>query len=96
MRPEVKKEEKSRALSREEELENLINTEKVLDIDRVERTAENDFLLFSKNGMVVFFDEQKSFDDQVATLQTLLTKARIDNKALKKVDFRFEKIVVEY
>lgn len=74
----------------------MITSEKILEVDRIERTSENDLLLFSKNGVVVFFDDQKSLDDQVATLQTLLTKARIDNKALKKVDFRFEKIVVEY
>lgn len=95
-RPVVRTTEQPKVLSKEEELEKMITSEKILEVDRIERTSENDLLLFSKNGVVVFFDDQKSLDDQVATLQTLLTKARIDNKALKKVDFRFEKIVVEY
>ena len=57
---------------------------------------ENDISVKAKNGPTILFSTKKSLTDQVSTLQTLLTKAKIDNKAIKKVDFRFEKIVVEY
>lgn len=96
IRPEIKQEEKIEELTMEEELKNLINQEKIVEIESVSKTAEKDILLKTRQGLVIIFSAKKSLTDQVTTLQTLLTKAKIENKALKKVDFRFEKIIVEY
>ena len=95
LRPEVKQEEVKKATTKAEELQTLIADNKVLEVQSLTMTAEGDLLLQSKSGTVVIFAVKKSLTDQVATLQTLLTKAKIDSKALKKVDFRFEKVVVE-
>ena len=96
IKPEIKKETKIKTNSKEEELRNLIENDKVLEIETLANTVENDISVKAKNGPTILFSTKKSLTDQVSTLQTLLTKAKIDNKAIKKVDFRFEKIVVEY
>lgn len=94
--PEIKKEDKIQAVNKEDELREIIEKDKVVEIESISRTTEGDISLKAKNGPQVFFAIKKSLTDQVSTLQTLLTKAKIDNKAVKKVDFRFEKVVVEY
>lgn len=96
LKPEVKKEQKIEVTRPEQELSALIEKDKVIEIESLKRTSEGDLTVKAKSGPVIIFAIEKSLTDQVATLQTLLTKAKIDNKALKKVDFRFEKIVVEY
>lgn len=96
LKPEIKQEKVKENLTPEQELIILIEERKVLQIDSISQTAEGDLQLRSKEGTVVIFAVEKSLTDQLTTLQTLLTKAKIDNKALKKVDFRFEKIVIEY
>src|SRR3990167_10870173 len=84
LRPEVKQEEVKKATTKAEELQTLIADNKVLEVQSLTMTAEGDLLLQSKSGTVVIFAVKKSLTDQVATLQTLLTKAKIDSKALKK------------
>ncbi len=96
IKPEVRKEVKIKASSKEEELKQLIDNDKVFEIESLTNTTEGDILVKAKKGPTIIFASKKSLTDQVSTLQTLLTKAKIDNKAIKKVDFRFEKIVVEY
>lgn len=96
LKPEVSKKQEIKIASKEEELKLLIEKSKALEIESLTKTAEGDLSLKAKSGPQVIFAVEKSLTDQVATLQNLLTKAKIDNKALKKVDFRFEKIVVEY
>ena len=96
IKPEIKQEAKIKPSSKEEELRQLIDSDKTFEIESLTNTPEGDILIKAKNGPTIIFSSKKSLTDQVTTLQTLLTKAKIDNKALKKVDFRFEKIVVEY
>ncbi len=96
LKPEVREQEMKKTATKEEQLSALVDKDKVVEIDSITKTPEEDLLLKAKNGPVVFFAARKSLTDQVATLQTLLTKAKIDNKALKKVDFRFDKTVIEY
>ena len=50
----------------------------------------------SKTGVTIFFSKEKNFRESISTLQTLLAKAKIDNKTVKQVDFRFDKIIVKY
>ncbi len=50
----------------------------------------------TKEGVEIFLDVKKDLDDQVETLQTLLSKAKIDKREIVFVDFRFEKLVVQY
>lgn len=62
----------------------------------VSLTAQGDYLVDVSGGLKIFFSSKKDSNDQVSTLQTLLAKAKIEGKQIKKVDFRFENIVVEY
>lgn len=96
LRPQATFESQPKVQSKEDQLRAAINQTKVLEIGSIVKTPQGDFQVDSTGGIVVIFSQNKDFAAQVATLQTLLAKARIDNKALKKVDFRFEKIVVEY
>lgn len=48
------------------------------------------------NGTEVWFSEEKDLNEQIRSLQTLFSKATIENKQLKKVDFRFSKVIIEY
>ena len=52
--------------------------------------------LISKQGTTAIFSLNKDLDEQLATLQNLLTKAKINNRTVKKVDLRFDKIIVIY
>ena len=52
--------------------------------------------LVSKQGTTALFSLNKDLDEQLATLQNLLTKAKINNKRIKKLDLRFDKIIVVY
>lgn len=46
------------------------------------------------NGVTVVFSREKSFDEQVLSLQKLLKSSTI-NSNTKQIDFRFNKIVVK-
>lgn len=96
LKPEVKQEPREKPKTKIEELKQLLEEDNLVEISSQANTPEGDILITTKGGQVLIFAVSKSLMDQVRTLQTLLTKAKIDNKALKKVDFRFEKTVVEY
>lgn len=96
VQPQATFESKPKIQSKEDELKSLINNDNVLEISSLIKTPEGDLQITSQNGPSVNFSSKKSLQQQVSTLQTLLAKAKIDNKPLKKVDFRFSKIVVEY
>ena len=52
--------------------------------------------LVSKQGTTAIFSLSKDLDEQLATLQNLLIKAKINNKKVEKLDLRFDKIIVVY
>lgn len=49
-----------------------------------------------RTGLVVLFGKDGDISQQLSSLQSLLSKSRIESKALVRVDLRFNKIVVEY
>ncbi len=59
-------------------------------------TQESNYLIVIDQGTKIYFDSKKDSASQVRTLQTLVAKARIEDRQLRRVDFRFEKPVVEY
>lgn len=66
-----------------------------LNFDRFEKTNEGNYLVVIGKSNI-FFNQSKDSASQVSTLQTLLSKAKIEGRQVKKVDFRFEKLIVEY
>jgi hypothetical protein len=49
-----------------------------------------------RTGLIVFFGKDGDINGQLSSLQSLLTKSRIESKRLVRVDLRFNKIAVEY
>src|SRR4030042_2776995 len=69
---------------------------KILNITAIEKITEHIYKIKSQEGIEVILTSEKSIKSQSGTLQTLLTKAKIDNKVISSVDFRFNKLVVRY
>lgn len=78
----------------EDELTNRLAKSKI-ESQTLTKTEEGNYSLLL-NKIKISFSSSKDPDRQVSTLQTLLAKAKIDGKAIKKIDFRFENLVVEY
>ena len=70
--------------------------QKLLHIKSIKKTIHGYYTIESKEQIKVIIDEDKDLDDQVRTLQTVLSKAKIEKKKLILIDFRFEKLVVRY
>lgn len=49
-----------------------------------------------RTGLVVLFGKNGNINEQLSSLQSLLSKSRIESRVLVKVDLRFNKIAVEY
>lgn len=96
IRPKTSTSAPTRQLSKEEQIRQLVSKNSLFEIVSTTKTAEGDFEVLAKDGLIVVFSGIKDLEQQLSTLQTLLTKAKIDNKSLKKVDFRFDKTVVVY
>ncbi len=96
LKPKVASDQATKNLSASDRLKLLIQEKSLFEISNLTVTAEGDFQVQAKSGQIFVFSAQKDLSEQVATLQTLLSKAKIENKSFKKVDFRFDKIVVEY
>ena len=79
----------------QEKLKSAIEESKVFEIESI-KGVQGGFEVKSKSGLIVDFSKEKDFDESIRTLQTLLAKAKIDNKTVKQVDFRFDKIIVKY
>ena len=77
-------------------VKNLIDEYKIFEVGSVRESGNDSLEVTSKNNILVIFSLKKDLSGQVRTLQTVSTKAKIENRNLKKVDFRFEKIIVEY
>lgn len=50
----------------------------------------------SISGVTVFFSSEKEIASQVAALQLVLGRLRIDEKIPKEIDLRFNNVVVRY
>lgn len=79
----------------QDQLKQSIQDSRVFEIDTI-NDVQDGFEVKAKSGLVVVFSKEKDFGETISTLQTLLAKAKIDNKTIKHVDFRFDKIIVEY
>jgi hypothetical protein len=66
-----------------------------LSVEETSKTAEGNLLVITKDNTKVYFASDKDPSSQVRTLQTVLAKARIESKKIRRVDFRFENLVVE-
>lgn len=65
-------------------------------LDKETARSSEHLVLVSKQGTTAVFSLTKNIESQLNTLQNLLTAAKINKRKVKKVDFRFEKLVVTY
>ncbi len=95
LKPKVETQKKVEQKTPQDELKTEIEKSKVFEIESIKEVTGG-FEVKAKNGPTVVFSKEKDFAETIRTLQTLLAKAKIDNKSVRQVDFRFEKIVVQY
>ena len=69
---------------------------KILNITSLEKSTEGFVTIKSAEEVTVVLSSQKDLDSQTRTLQTVLSKAKIEGREVSLVDFRFDKIVVRY
>jgi hypothetical protein len=60
------------------------------------KEIEEGIEIVSTEDIHVVFSLTKEVTEQVTSLQAVLSRAKIDGKKIKRVDFRFDKLVVEY
>lgn len=96
LKPKIASNSVTKNLSVADTLKKLLTEKRLADVSSIEKTTEGDFQVKSSSGQIFIFSHEKNLDEQVSTLQTLLAKAKIEGRSLKKVDFRFSKIAVEY
>lgn len=80
-------------------LEILQNTKKISDFKIQNITIFPDaqkVWVETSLGVEVEFSSEESIDQQISSLQTILTKARMDGKRVARIDLRFTKPVVVY
>src|SRR3989344_1841847 len=83
----------------EKTFENLLKEAvdgKILHVTSINNSNQGFYTLESTEGLKVIFNENKALDGQVRTLQTLLSKAKIDRERVIFVDLRFDKLVIRY
>lgn len=76
----------------------LIKSLKKTDFSTMQlRFIENvDIVVYSPGEASAIFTTQKDLDSQVDSLQSVLSKAKIDPSKIDKIDLRFDKPVVSY
>lgn len=59
-------------------------------------TTEKDlnYLIELRSGAQVLIDAHKDFGEQLSSLQLILKQLKIEGKALKRLDFRYEKPII--
>src|SRR3989344_6420033 len=93
--PKQATESVQKRVSFEEQVKSLLKDSSAV-VAKSETTAEGSLLITAGEGTKIYFNASRDTAEQVTTLQTVLSKAKIDGKQVKKVDFRFDKLVVEY
>ena len=85
----------SNQVSSTEEIGEKLKTKKIAFAE-IESQKDLTYLVKLKGGGEVIFDPNKDIDEQLASLQLILSQLKIEGKALKRLDFRFEKPVITF
>lgn len=65
------------------------------ELKELDLNSENEITATFSGGLTVVFSKEKNLDFQVASLQFILWRAKIESKAPYFVDLRFDKPVVK-
>ena len=94
--PEFVVQQKNTSQTPSQQLRSLLSEDNLVTVTSITATTEGDLQVQSKEVPLLIFSKDKNLADQVRALQTILAQAKISNRNLKKVDFRFDKVIVEY
>ena len=86
---------KTDQISVEAKIKELID-KKILTITSIEKSEGGFAVIKSKEKTSVIISTEKNLENQAKTLQTVLSKAKIEEKEVSLVDFRFDKLIVRY
>lgn len=70
--------------------------EKKIVYESFETTKDFNFKVVLKEGGEVIIDRNRDINSQLSSLQLILSKLKIEGKALKRLDFRFEKPIISF
>ena len=75
-------------------------TSKLLKSDflpvNVRITGHDDVAIYNQQGQLAIFSSKKDKEEQVDSLQQVISKAKIDSAKIAKIDLRFDKPVISY
>lgn len=78
-----------------EDLNGMLSKAKI-DFSSVKVSTNSSYMVNLKDGGNVIFSKNKDLQQQVRSLQIILSRLTIDGKRLRSLDFRFDKPVVSY
>src|SRR3990167_9244680 len=67
-----------------------------ISVKEIKQLSSGDFAVVIQNEIILEISGEKDLDIQVRALQNILAKAKIEEREIKRIDFRFEKVIVEY
>jgi hypothetical protein len=62
----------------------------------VSTQKDSNYIIKLKNGAEVILDSGKNIDQELSSLQLILSQLKIEGKTLKRLDFRFQKPIIVY
>ena len=74
----------------------LLLKEKNIEYISISTQKDSNYLIELKNGGKVTIDSSKNIDQELSSLQLILSQLKIEGKTLKRLDFRFQKPIIEY
>lgn len=77
------------------QLEEKLKDQKI-EFKEITTQKDLNYLIILKSGGEVIIDPSKDIDEQLASLQLILSQLKIEGKALKRLDFGYEKPIITF
>jgi cytoskeletal protein RodZ len=76
-------------------VEKMLKEEKI-NYKSFETQKDLSYLIKMKDGGEVIIDSSKDIDQQISSLQLILSQLKIEGKTLKRLDYRFDKPTITF
>jgi hypothetical protein len=70
--------------------------EKKIEYESLETTRDLYYIIKLDKNREVIIDPQKNITEQISSLQLILRQLKIDGKAFKRLDFRYQKPIISF
>lgn len=81
--------------SKNNQVEQLLDKENI-PFSSVETEPDSSYLITLKDGGKVLLSQNKNVQNQISSLQLILSRLTIEGKRFKNLDFRYDKPVIEF